>query len=279
MSAPPPSTRSTGFAPPQPPQLSGPPPSPVPAGFPWWLPFAALLVAYGITIVLTVILAGIAGVRAGQDLPSAITLAGTFIQDVLLVTVAVLLARSAGLRVSPGAFGLRRVSPWMLGLAVLTFVVFYGLLVGWSQLLDPTAQDDAAEQLGARDSTAALIAVAILVTVVAPIVEEIFFRGVMFGALGRALGWLPGALITGAVFGLIHAGGTDAIFIVPLGMFGFVLCVLYRRTASLLPGMGVHALNNALALGVTLGWTPGQIALIVIIAPVVVVALVSSVAE
>ncbi len=274
MSAPPPSTRPA----PPPPSPPGETPAP-PAGFAWWLPFAALVVAYGITVVVTVIGASLAGVRPGESLPTSVTLIGTLVQDGLLVAAAVLLVRATGIRPTPGAFGLRRVPLRAVGLAVLTFAVFYAFLAGWHELLDSGAQDDAAAKLGARDSTAALVTVAVLVAVVAPLVEELFFRGLMFAALGRALGWLPGAVVTGLVFGLVHAGGTSAIFLVPLAVFGFLLCVLYRRTGSLLPGMGVHAFNNALALGVTLHWTGGQVLLGVVAAPVIVVALAASVAE
>ena len=41
------------------------------------------------------------------------------------------------------------------------------------------------------------------------------------------------------------------MFLVPLGVFGALLCLLYHRTGSLLPCMALHALNNSLALGVS----------------------------
>ena len=62
------------------------------------------------------------------------------------------------------------------------------------------------------------------------------------------------------------------------GVLGFLLCVLYRRTGSLLPGLGVHAFNNALALGATLHWEAWQVLIGVVAAPTFVVSLVSLVA-
>ena len=44
------------------------------------------------------------------------------------------------------------------------------------------------------------------------------------------------------------------MFLVPLGVFGALLCLLYYRTGSLLPCMVLHALNNSLALGVSQSW-------------------------
>jgi len=117
------------------------------------------------------------------------------------------------------------------------------------------------------------VAVAVLVGIVAPIAEELFFRGFLFGALRGPIGWVMAAVVTGIVFGLIHAGGTSAVFLVPLGVLGFLLCVLYRRTGSLLPGMGVHAFNNALALGATLHWQAWEVLIGCVAAPSITIAI------
>jgi len=273
MSAPPPPTAS-----PAPPRPAGAPPPHVSEGFAWWSPFAALVAANAGTIVLVAILAGATGSADGGELPAGVKLVGTFIQDALLIAAMVGFARLGGMRATPAAFGLRRIRPERsLGLAVIAFVVFQAFLLAWSRL-DPGATDNSAAELGAKDSTAALVAAAVLVCVVAPIVEELFFRGFFFGALRRAMAWVPAALVTGLVFGGVHAGGTPAIFLVPLAVLGFVLCALYLRTDSLLPGMGVHAFNNALALGVTLSWPAEQVVLAAVVAPAIVIALAASVA-
>ena len=79
----------------------------------------------------------------------------------------------------------------------------------------------------------------------APIAEELFFRGFVFTAFRRTLGMPVAAVLTGAIFGAIHLGGTDIEFIVPLAVFGALLCLLYVWTDSLLPCIVLHALNNA----------------------------------
>jgi membrane protease YdiL (CAAX protease family) len=263
-----------------PPQTAPPAPGGhVSEGFEWWAPFAALFVALMGALVLTSIVAGATGNLDGGDLPPGVLLVGTFIQDVLLVAAMVGFARLGGARTTPAAFGVRRVRfRGVILAAVLVFVVFYAFLLAWSQL-QPDATDDLAKDLGARDSTVALAAVAVLVGIVAPVVEELFFRGFLFGALGRVMPWLVAAVVTGLVFGGIHAGGTPAIFLVPLAVLGALLCVLYRRTGSLLPGMGVHAFNNALALAVAMKWSfLGGVAA-VILAPAIVVLLASRAAD
>ena len=111
------------------------------------------------------------------------------------------------------------------------------------------------EELGVNDSTVALLAVAFLVAVVAPIAEEFFFRGFFFGALRNWRGLWPAAIITGLVFGAIHVGSAEAAFLLPLAFFGFSLCLLRERTGSLYPGIALHCMNNSLAFGVSQHWS------------------------
>jgi membrane protease YdiL (CAAX protease family) len=101
--------------------------------------------------------------------------------------------------------------------------------------------------------------------VVAPIAEETFFRGFVFGSLrrwrvviaGRDVGTWLAAIITGILFGLAHTGSANPQYLVPLGFLGFVLCIVRWRTGSLYPCMALHSFNNSLALGVNeLHWSP-----------------------
>ena len=111
-------------------------------------------------------------------------------------------------------------------------------------------------------------------TLAAPIAEEFFFRGFLFPAVWRAIGMWPAAIIGGMMFGAVHAGGTDAKFLVPLAVFGLLLCLIYRYSGSLLPCMALHAVNNATALGVTLGWQWWQVIIGIVAAPCLVLAIV-----
>ena len=125
-------------------------------------------------------------------------------------------------------------------------------------------QDRLPTSLGVNGSTAALVAICVLVTVIAPLAEETFFRGYFFGALRNWRGPWPAALLTGAVFGAIHVGSAPVVFLLPLAIFGVALCILRWQTGSLLPCISLHAINNALAFGVTEHWTAGQILLLAI---------------
>jgi membrane protease YdiL (CAAX protease family) len=96
--------------------------------------------------------------------------------------------------------------------------------------------------------------------VIAPMAEEFFFRGFLFGTLKRWKGPWVAALLTGLLFGLAHTGSAASQFLVPLAFLGFVLCLVRWRTGSLYPCMALHSVNNALALGINqLHWNVGQI--------------------
>jgi len=84
----------------------------------------------------------------------------------------------------------------------------------------------------------------VLFALVAPIVEELTFRGEGQSLL-RFLGRWPSILLIGLSFGLAH-GLVEALLV--LAPFGAALAYLRDRTASVLPGMLVHGLFNGVAL-------------------------------
>jgi membrane protease YdiL (CAAX protease family) len=84
----------------------------------------------------------------------------------------------------------------------------------------------------------------VLFAVAAPLVEELTFRGVgqsLLAFLGR---W-PSMLLVGLAFGLAHGLVEALLVLVP---FGIALAWLRDRTKSVVPGMIVHGLFNAIAL-------------------------------
>jgi membrane protease YdiL (CAAX protease family) len=237
-----------------------------------------MLVTLGIAILgatIGTVVAQLAGydVDAG-DPPPGVTITGTFFQDGGLILAAWLLARLTAGSPSAWDFGLRRVAPGKaLGWLVAVWVAFIAFSGIWAAALGIEENDDLPQELGADESSTALFFVAVLVCVAAPIAEELFFRGFCFTALRRWIGVAGGAIATGVIFGAIHAGSADAVFLVPLGVFGALLCVLYHRTGSLLPCIVLHALNNSLALGVSQSWEAPQVVALMLGASAAVVAI------
>jgi membrane protease YdiL (CAAX protease family) len=101
---------------------------------------------------------------------------------------------------------------------------------------------DVTSKTQAVTATGAGLAVLSLV-VIAPIVEEIVFRGLLFGALAGRLGILASAVVTALLFGAAHG---DLVFFPTLVAMGFVTALAYAGTGNLWVAVTLHALNNAL---------------------------------
>jgi membrane protease YdiL (CAAX protease family) len=223
-----------------------------------WSAWVALLAGFAGALFGALVI-GVVASAFGSDFtnpPPAANIAGTIVQDLCLIGAALLFARAVAVP-RPRQFGLQPTRVWpAIGWMLLAWGAFYAFTLAWVAVLGLHAkQEKLPEELGANDSTVAMLAVAFLVAFVAPIAEELFFRGYFFAALRNWRGTWPAALITGAVFGTIHAGGSDPAFLVPLGFFGFALCLLRVRTGSLYPCIVLHCANNSLALGVSQHWT------------------------
>jgi membrane protease YdiL (CAAX protease family) len=80
----------------------------------------------------------------------------------------------------------------------------------------------------------------------APIVEETFFRGALFGYLHRHLPWALSGILVAVVFAAIHPQGWLAIPV--LATIGFTLSAIREWRGSLVASMSAHALNNGTAV-------------------------------
>ncbi len=227
---------------------------------PWTAPaalFGGLVLAAigGLIVDLPVTLAF--GVKiSSSHTPPGIEIADTVVQDVAFVLAAVFCAQIGGRVVRAWQFGLRPPGVgWRsaTGLLVFLLVAFLVLSVGWSEVFHPS-KEKLLEQLGSNEGAALLLLSAGLTCVVAPICEEFLFRGYIFTALRSWRGTWPAAVITGLVFGAVHAGSAPALDLVPLAGLGFGLCLLYRYTGSLYPCIAAHSLNNSLAFAALEGW-------------------------
>jgi membrane protease YdiL (CAAX protease family) len=222
-----------------------------------WMAWAALVAAFGGALV-GALFVGAIGSAAGSsfsDPSPAVSISATILQDLSFIGSALLFAGIVS-RPLPQQFGLRPTRFWpAVGWMALAFVAFYVFTLAWVSILGTNPDDTKLpDELGVKDSTFALLAVAFLVSVIAPMAEEFFFRGFFFGAMRNWKGPWPAAVITGVVFGAIHLGSAEAAFLLPLAFFGFCLCLIRERTGSLYPCIALHCLNNSLAFGVSQDW-------------------------
>ncbi len=109
-----------------------------------------------------------------------------------------------------------------------------------------------AERLGGASHGNGVLLLALFVAVIAPIVEEIFFRGVLMRSLeglsrsaGRFVSWMVPVVGSALLFGLAHFEPLQFMGLVVLGL---VLAIIARRTRRLGLGIVAHAAFNGFAL-------------------------------
>ena len=252
----------------EPPQPPGPR---LPAAdWPWWTAPAALVGGLllaalgGLAVDIPAALLFGVSISSSSNLPGGLEILDTAVQDAMFVLSAVLFAKVGARTVRAWQFGLQRpgigwLSPrvgwlWAVGMILVTLFTFLVFSVAWAEILNVNSKEKLLEQLGAGEGTGLLLLSAGLTCVVAPICEEFLFRGFIFRALYNWRGMWPAAVITGLIFGAIHAGSAPAVDLMPLAALGFGLCVLYRYTGSLYPCIAAHSLNNSLAFGDIENW-------------------------
>jgi membrane protease YdiL (CAAX protease family) len=251
-SVPPPSAPSSSDSEPPPITEDG-------LGLPLWSAPAAVGLGFIGGQFVILIFELIAGVNLQHPTP-AVEIAANILFDLAFVAAALYFVRLRG-ALDPAAIGFRRI-PVRLGVAafVTAGVGYYAVSFIYGAIVNVHGTDKVPKELGVDRSTAAAIAVTVFVCVVAPIAEEFFFRGFLFGVLRRGLGVVVAAVIVGILFGLAHTGSAQPQYLIPLGMLGFVLCLIRWRTRSLYPCMALHSANNALAIGVNqFHWDVGLI--------------------
>jgi membrane protease YdiL (CAAX protease family) len=161
------------------------------------------------------------------------------------------------------AVGLRNTSAqWLAGAALLGAIVtvaFNTAYSAWMSLAGlgpPEASMRVMELLtGAPgDSGVERLVSVVLVVVIAPLAEEMIFRGVVLSGVMRRVGPVPGILVTAAVFAAVHL---DLWRFVPLAFLGIVLGYLAWQSRSVWPAVVAHALVNGFAYVVALASRAG----------------------
>jgi membrane protease YdiL (CAAX protease family) len=218
-------------------------------GVPLWAPFAAFLAAIiGTQIVGGVLIAGL-GVDANDDIAGIVL---TFVFDGLLVALSIALVWRLTGRPTPAQFALRpapvvRAIGWVVG-TFLVVAIANGVIIA---LFGEPPDQDIVTELKSEDSVTLLAGFAVMTCVLAPLAEEFFFRGFLFRALAEKMHVAWATLIGGGIFGLVHWPGGSPEGVLVLGALGAMLCLMVYYTASLVPGIIMHASFNSLAFGAT----------------------------
>ncbi len=246
------------FPPPYGGQFEQPPPPPPPDSPPgaasrahWSVGDAVIGVAM---VVGLLILGGIPVYLLAGDSGLDVTIGSQVVLEAALLSTALFFAaRGVSLDRAFAALGLRRpVVPWV-GATLLALLAYLGFAVIFASLVADPEQVDVADELGFDQSTLGAISAGILIVLVAPLAEEVFFRGFFFGGLRARMPFVWAALLSGVFFGSIHLTTGNVAVGVQLSVLGIVLAYLYERSGSLWSPIALHTINNGLAFLVLVG--------------------------
>ena len=170
------------------------------------------------------------------------TAAAGVVQFGFVLGIVLFLARGAAREL----LALRSPTSWTLAarIAVALFVGIFILGAALEPFLKPGEEQGLLPDRWQPEHAGAFAANFAVITLVAPVVEELTFRGLGFSLLER-FGRLAAIALVGLAFGVAHG----LVAALPLLVaFGAGLAYLRSRTASVYPGILVHAAFNALVL-------------------------------
>ncbi len=227
-------------------------------GVPAWAPLVGILfvaVGYALISILVGAVIGIAGgdvnnLEDNQPLTIGLTVA---LDAVLVAAPVVIVTWITNARPALEAFGIREPASWKSALITLmvVYVGFWALTLIVALILGNAKDQDIVTELKSQDSIPILGGFIVMTCIVAPLAEEFFFRGFLFKVLWERTNVSVATIATAAAFGLVHKPGGDWIGVAVLALFGAALCLLFWRTASLLPCIMLHSFHNSISFGFT----------------------------
>ncbi|MEQ8200305.1 MAG: type II CAAX endopeptidase family protein [Syntrophomonadaceae bacterium] len=130
-------------------------------------------------------------------------------------------------------------------LVILVALMGYGL-----KYFQPNLEMQEIEQImRSANRLPDIIALIFAGTVLAPVSEELFYRGMIYPVFRRYLGPAWGAVLAGIIFGLAHFDLWRAL---PLAVGGAILCYMYEKSGSILVPMVAHGLWNGTMFAIIL---------------------------
>jgi uncharacterized protein len=168
------------------------------------------------------------------------------LEAVYLVPIALILGWR---RVNWKSLGFKRFDPNALGIGCGLLILAYTVILIHNLVLYAlgirTQGDMITELMQSLGSPIWLILAGVIL---APLVEEMFFRGFLFPGFRQRFGWVKALFLSSGLFGLAHV---DPVSLFPTFLLGCVLTYAYQRSNSLWPGIILHFLVNAFGLCAT----------------------------
>jgi membrane protease YdiL (CAAX protease family) len=215
--------------------------------------FATLLAAL-IGNMVPILVLGLGDVRSLRTVPGFLA-AALSVSGVLLTVGYLRFVRPGVISAADFGFDRNRLAPSLFNQLWLAHIAagFGGwlLILLFSGIVQAVMRQVGVEQTQLRDFTwvrdlrpPEFGLVVLAGALIAPLAEEVFFRGLIFRLYLITRGPLVAYPLSSAVFALLHL---NLPAFPPIVVLGMVLAWLYRSTGSLMPGVLAHGLNNGVA--------------------------------
>lgn len=153
------------------------------------------------------------------------------------------------------ALGFRPVRWSTLGWAVFALVAALGVNLGYTGIVNGLdlgfMKQKSCEQIPSDiiGDHLLLAMTTVFVVGIAPITEELFFRGFVVPGIARRWGIVAGIVATGLLFGSLHVVGNYLLYksLIPLAATGIVFAFTYYRSKNIWSSISAHLVFNAVA--------------------------------
>ncbi len=143
---------------------------------------------------------------------------------------------------------------WVAIGGILAYLFIYAFVLWVAKKLVPSLDLEQRQELGFAnpETVFQLVAVFLTLVVIPPIIEELVFRGFIYGGLRSRFNFVTTTLVTSVVFAVGHlqfGNGTPLLWVAAIDTFvlSVVMCYVRERTGSIVPTMIMHGLKNGLA--------------------------------
>jgi len=143
---------------------------------------------------------------------------------------------------------------WIMPAFVFAMMIIGAILVacGWQTWVQDSfgaKPQEAVTLVRETSDVGLLVAIAVSAIIIAPIAEELIFRGYLYPVVKRFTDRWFASIFSGVLFGVIHF---NVMGLPMLALMGIILAVIYERSGSLWVPIGCHAAFNATSVGLML---------------------------
>lgn len=218
----------------------------------WWdlfLVLVTLLTAMGFIAMFKNVIRELVTVLVDESQRQAVLLfISSFIQAAVMMGSTIAFARRRGAKASDlglikGKLGKNLMAGVMGGLALTAVIWILGAL--WTSVLGPPPPQDIEQVLNNLVKSDNFFLPFLSVAVLAPLSEELYFRGMIYPVARKRFGPFWGMVISGLFFGSMHL---DIYRLIPISAGGMVLAYYYEKTGSLISPMLAHSIWNSIMM-------------------------------